>query len=45
MSTKKWWNDADGKSEVLEEKPVIVPFFSPQIPRGMTFDRTRDSAV
>jgi hypothetical protein len=34
-----------GKTEVLGEKPVPVPFCSPQIPHGPTRDRTRASAV
>ena len=38
------WN-WQGKTEVLGEKPVPVPLCSPQIPRGLTRDRTRASAV
>jgi hypothetical protein len=34
-----------GKTEVLGEKPVPVPLCSPQIPHGLTRDRTRASAV
>jgi hypothetical protein len=34
-----------GKTEVLGEKPVPVPLFPPQIPHGLTRDRTRASAV
>jgi hypothetical protein len=38
------WN-WQGKTEVLGEKPVLVPLCPPQIPHGMTRDRTRASAV
>jgi hypothetical protein len=38
------WN-WQGKTEVLGEKPVPVPLCAPQIPRGLTQDRTRASAV
>jgi hypothetical protein len=38
------WNWQE-KSEVLGEKPVPVPFRPPQIPHGLTRDRTRASAV
>jgi hypothetical protein len=34
-----------GKTEVLGEKPVPVPLCLPQIPHGLTRDRTRASAV
>jgi hypothetical protein len=34
-----------GKSEELGEKPVPVPLCPPQIPHGLTRDRTRASAV
>jgi hypothetical protein len=34
-----------GENRVLGEKPVLVPRFPPQIPHGMTRDRTRASAV
>jgi hypothetical protein len=34
-----------GKTEVLGEKPVPVPLCPPQIPYGLTRDRTRASAV
>jgi hypothetical protein len=40
------WNETDrGKTEVLGEKPVPVPLCPPQIPHGLTRDRTRASAV
>jgi hypothetical protein len=35
------WNETDGTTEVLEEKPVPLPLSSPQITHGLT----RDSAV
>jgi hypothetical protein len=38
------WN-WQGKTEVLGEKPVPVPLCLPQIPHGLTRDRTRASAV
>jgi hypothetical protein len=38
------WN-WQGKTEVLGEKPVPVPLSPPQIPHGLTRDRTRASAV
>jgi hypothetical protein len=33
------------KTKELEEKPVPVPLCPPQIPHGLTRDRTRASAV
>jgi hypothetical protein len=38
------WN-WQGKTEVLGENPVPVPLCQPQIPHGLTRDRTRASAV
>jgi hypothetical protein len=38
------WN-WQGKTEVLGEKPVPLPLCPPQIPHGLTRDRTRSSAV
>jgi hypothetical protein len=38
------WN-WQGKTEVLGEKPVPLPLCPPQIPHGLTRDRTRASAV
>jgi hypothetical protein len=38
------WN-WQGKTEVLAEKPVPVPFCPPQIPHGLARDRTQASAV
>jgi hypothetical protein len=34
-----------GKTEVLGEKPVPVPLCPPQIPHGLTRDRTQASAL
>jgi hypothetical protein len=34
-------SNLQGKTEVLGEKPVPVPLCSPQIPHGLTEDRTR----
>jgi hypothetical protein len=41
------WNeiDKDRKTEELGEKPVPVPLRPPQIPHGLTWDRTPASAV
>jgi hypothetical protein len=36
---ENWW------IEILTEKPVPVPLCPPQAPRGLTWDRTRASAV
>jgi hypothetical protein len=38
------WN-WQGKTEVLGERPVPVPLCPPQMPHGLTWDRTRASAV
>jgi hypothetical protein len=38
------WN-WQGKTEELGEKPVLVPFCPPQIPQGLTPDRTWASPV
>jgi hypothetical protein len=46
MSIEQWWNDTErGKSEVLGEKTVPVPFCPTKIPHGLTSDRIRPSAV
>jgi hypothetical protein len=37
-----WWDEIDGKIEVFGGKPVPMPLCSPQIPHGLTRDRTRD---
>jgi hypothetical protein len=32
-----WWNDAGGKSEILQKKKhIAVPLWTPQIPHGLT---------
>jgi hypothetical protein len=41
----RWKWKWQGKTEVLGEKPVPVPLSPPQIPHGLTRDRTRVSAV
>jgi hypothetical protein len=47
----RWvWSNGDmiywqGKTEELEEKPVPVPLRPPQILHGLTWARTRPSAV
>jgi hypothetical protein len=33
------WNAADGKTEVLREKPVLVPLRLPQIPHGLSVQK------
>jgi hypothetical protein len=30
-----WWNDTDGKTEDLREKPDPVPLYLPQISHGL----------
>jgi len=35
MNMDEWWNDTDRGKQILEEKPVSVPLFSPQILRGL----------
>ena len=37
------WNDTDGKTEVLGEKPVPVPLCPPQISHELAWNRTRAS--
>jgi hypothetical protein len=39
------WNDIDGKTEELGEKPIPVPLCPPQIPHGLTQALTRASMV
>jgi hypothetical protein len=40
LNTGRWWNGTDKhKKEVLEEKPVTVPPYLPQILYGLTWDR------
>jgi hypothetical protein len=39
MNMGHWWNDNDReKLEVLEEKPVSVALYPPQISHGLTQD-------
>jgi hypothetical protein len=38
------WN-WQGKTEILRDKPVPVSLCPPQIPHGLTWDRTRASTV
>jgi hypothetical protein len=46
MGMEDRWNDTDRrKTEVLTEKPVPLPLYPPQIPHGLTQDRSRVSAV
>jgi len=35
MSMEQWWNDTERGKQLLEEKPVSVPSFPPQILRGL----------
>jgi len=37
------WNDTDGKSKVLGEKPVSVTLCPPQISHGLAWDRIQAS--
>jgi hypothetical protein len=40
------WNEIDKQTRSTRgKKPVPVPLCPPQIPRGLTLDRTRASAV
>jgi hypothetical protein len=34
---KDWWNAADGKTEVIGEKPVPVPLYSPKLTDGFVW--------
>jgi hypothetical protein len=38
MGAEHWWNDTDGKTEVLGEKPGVVPLCQPQIPHELAWD-------
>jgi hypothetical protein len=35
VSMEPWWNDIDGKTEELREKPFPVQLCPPQIPRAL----------
>jgi len=35
MSIEYWWNYTERKAEVLGEKPVPLPVYSPQISHGL----------
>jgi len=45
MSVEQRWNDIDGETEVLGEKPVPVPLCSPQIWHWPVWDQDRASAM
>jgi len=46
MSIQHWRNVNDwGKQMYLEEKPVPVPLFPPQIPHGLAWDQSWDFTV
>jgi hypothetical protein len=46
VNMEQWWNDIDrGKTEEFGEKSDPVPLRPPQIPRGLTWARTRGPAV
>jgi hypothetical protein len=46
MSIGQWWNDTyTGRRTLLGEKPVPVPISSPQISRGLSYDRIRASSA
>jgi hypothetical protein len=38
MSVEHRWNCTDGTSDVLGEKPVLVPLCPPQIPHELAWD-------
>jgi hypothetical protein len=41
---ENWWHGSD-RTEVLSEKPVLVPFYPLQIPHELAFDPTHAPAV
>jgi hypothetical protein len=46
MITKKWWSDTDRREvETLGVKLFPLPLCPPQIPHGLSWDRTRALAV
>ena len=45
MSVEQICNDIDGETEVLGEKPVPLPLYSPQIWHWLVWDRDRPSAI
>jgi hypothetical protein len=45
VSKEHWWDDTDGKTEVLGGKPVQMLLFPPQISHGLTQDQTGESAM
>jgi hypothetical protein len=36
-----WWNDIDGKTKELGEKPIIVPLCPPQVPHGLPWEQNQ----
>ena len=45
MIMKHWWDDTDREEPNYWDKTVPVPLRPPQIPHGMSQDRTLISAV
>jgi hypothetical protein len=45
LSVENWWNDADGRTEVLGVERVSEPLYPPQIPRGLAWSRNLRFAV
>jgi hypothetical protein len=46
MSKEHWWNDIDKvKLKYSGKKPVKVQLYPPQIPHGLTRNRTQAFAV
>jgi hypothetical protein len=45
MLMERWWKDTEGKTEVVEGKPIPMPVYSSQIAHGLTWDLTRASVL
>jgi hypothetical protein len=45
MRMEHWWNESERKPELLGEKLDHEIFRKSQVPKGMTWDQTRESAV
>jgi hypothetical protein len=45
MGMEHWWNDTDSGKLKYWERNLSLLVYAPQIPHGLTCDRTRTSAV
>jgi hypothetical protein len=45
MSMEHWWNESDGETEGMAEKPVPVLLCTPQVSCGLTWDQTNASML